>query len=551
MQEIRTCCALGLLIVSTAGLSAAAEDPAWSRARRAAGTIVVQPHSGSIPYDGERFGPAAVPLERGHYMYGAEWMANARRESYVDPEVQEGWSLRRDVGVAGEPMTSRAPGRRLTFDGLNRATSAYEGRTGFPADATLSVSPTRILQATNIALRMTGRDGIELDRTPLNSFFGFDSNFVLFDPKVYFDRLSERFFLVALEHDDVNERSAIWLAVSKGDSPSALSAPDQFCTYRIRAKRAGSSADYPVIGINENWFAVGVNNFRFSNGFFRRAHVYVMPVAQITDNASSCPALGVKRFDPQRDAAGITAFTIHPAQHYSTNGLPGEPLFLVSSSAFVPATDYTLWRITTDAGGQPRLAKHVVSGDFAYFIPPGAPQKGGSVLDAGDTRITQAAFRDGKVWAAHATACGIGPLPNESCVRAVQFSLPATGPPSIAYSETFGRQNTFLFWPGIAINKDGDVAMAFHKSKSGTYLGTVFNGKRASANHFDVLRNLRIGTCPLDNFDPGLMANRTGDYVGLQTDPADNLSFWLAGEYPGNIAGVGCDWKTRIGKAKY
>jgi hypothetical protein len=93
--------------------------------------------------------------------------------------------------------------------------------------------------------------------------------------------------------------------------------------------------------------------------------------------------------------------------------------------------------------------------------------------------------------------------------------------------------------------------MAFHKSKAGSRLGMVFNGKRATAVHFDVMKNLRIGNCPLENFDSGLMAVRTGDYVGLQTDPADNLSFWLAGEYPGTVEGLGCDWKTRVGKAKY
>ena len=36
--------------------------------------------------------------------------------------------------------------------------------------------------------------------------------------------------------------------------------------------------------------------------------------------------------------------------------------------------------------------------------------------------VLQAAFRDGKLWTVHATACGIGDLPNESCIRAVEFT---------------------------------------------------------------------------------------------------------------------------------
>jgi hypothetical protein len=276
-----------------------------------------------------------------------------------------------------------------------------------------------------------------------------------------------------------------------------------------------------------------------------------MPIAQITNNATSCPALGLRRFPVNNDTDGLPAFTLQPAQHYTPSNLPGTPLFLVSSSALVPSNDYHLWRVTEGAGGSPMLSKQKLTGDFAYFIPPASPQRGGAGdLDSGDTRMTQTAFRDGRVWTAHATACGIGQLPNESCIRAVEFTPTASGA-SISFSETYGRNNNFLFWPGIAINSSGDVAVAFQRARANAFLGTAFNGKRANAASFDAVRNLKIGGCSLDNLDPSFELNRTGDYVGMQTDPLDDLSFWITGEHPGMLPGYGCNWKTRVGRASY
>ena len=50
---------------------------------------------------------------------------------------------------------------------------------------------------------------------------------------------------------------------------------------------------------------------------------------------------------------------------------------------------------------------------------------------------------------------------------------------------------------------------------------------------------LTQGTCPRS------LSNRTGDYIGAQTDPSDFRSFWFAGERATNIGGA-CQWETRI-----
>lgn len=553
MRRLDFLIALSCLVVASVPPAVAQEtEDGWSRPRRASGTVVVRPTEGSLPWDEGEWARAPVPISRDHYIFSPEWMAEVRSENYVSADVPEARAVGVEEAEERSPLVARAPGRLNHFDGLKLVTSTYLGSGSFPPDASVSAGPDKIIQVSNVAIRLTTRQGMELDRRPLNFFFGHEETDTLFDPKAYYDRLSGRFFIVALEQSRNPNKSGIWLAVSKGDDPTALTAPNQFCTYRINGKRGATWADYPGIGINETLFAISVNNFRFANGFFRKAHIYTMKVARIIDNANSCPSLGFKRFGVRLDSDGFPAFTLQPAQHYSTTSLPGDPLFLVSSSVFLPSRDYHVWRITTNEAGVSMISSHKATGDFSYHVPPAAPQKGnGGDLDAGDMRVTQAAFRDGKLWAVHGTACGVGPLPNESCVQAVQFTPSANGAP-VTFNETYGRQDQFLFWPGVAINQAGDVAVAFQRARSTKFLGVAYNGKRAAANSFDSIRNLRVGGCTLENFDEGIGLNRTGDYVGLQTDPADDLAFWIAGEYPGNQGGgAGCNWKTRVGRVKY
>ena len=115
-------------ITVASGLGAQENPPEQSRFRRANGTLVVKATAGSIPYDGEHYAPAAVPLVRDHYLWPAEWMADARAEAYVDAEVQDGFWLGSNVGTPDAPIMSRAPNTLVNFDGLNRSTAGFNGK---------------------------------------------------------------------------------------------------------------------------------------------------------------------------------------------------------------------------------------------------------------------------------------------------------------------------------------------------------------------------------------------------------------------------------------
>jgi hypothetical protein len=120
----------------------------------------------------------------------------------------------------------------------------------------------------------------------------------------------------------------------------------------------------------------------------------------------------------------------------------------------------------------------------------------------------------------------------------------------VGFQGTFGGgQNRFFWMPGVAVNQRSDVVLVFQQSSPGLFLGTAYTGKRGSASRLEPFRVLRPGACNISDLDDG-NRNRTGDYTGAHTDPVDNLTFWIAGEFSTLFQGR-CEWNTAIARVRY
>ncbi len=539
-------CALAVLLAAPAGGEAAA----WSGAQGPVftGTLVPCCDVPDAAMEAPAWAAVSQEMPR-HQFFDEATRRTLKADALFNPAVPAGV----DVGVAefGGLAVEAGPQPRAAnigtrFEGLD----ILDGGGWIPPDTIVAVSEAKVLEAVNVALRLSLRGGAAPLTQSFQEFFQQSPTAFLFDPKVYFDRLSGRFFVIILSVSDAPQQSFIHLAVSRGSNPDGLGA-DDWCKYKINALREGSWADYPGLGMNENWVAVSVNNFSFAgDGGFNSAFIHAIPKTALVNNTQSCPAVTLRGFRPATDAQGATAFTVQPAQHYTTNGLAGEPLFFVSAQLLLGgSSSYGVWRLSGE-GAAATLTKLNVSGAFEYAVPPTAPQLGGDDLDTGDTRITQAAFRDGSLWAVHGTACAIGEAPNESCVRAVEFT-PTDAGASIAFQQTFGSSDWYGFWPGIAINERGDVVAPFQRSRADRFLDTAYSGKLAAAAIFDPIRTFKLGSCTLFNDPLDTGVNRTGDFVGAQTDPLDDLGFYVAGEFTGPVSIFGCNWRTWVGRLSF
>lgn len=464
----------------------------------------------------------------------------------------------RGADVLGAPAGPEALSADVTtsFVGLDRPGAANNGFVFFPPDTIVAKSFTRVLEATNSAVRLFTTTGTVIGTSNLNAFFGVSTtNGRLFDPKVYFDRnaANRRFYVVALQKagtTDASGVSRIWLAISRSSDPASLAAAN-WCRYNINGKRnAGTSlsswADYPGLGIGADALVISVNQFTFTGNSFTFAIVRAYRKLVAANNATSCPTIPGFVFQPAGSTVGSgSVFTLQPVQHYvSPSSFTGttNPAYLLST-IWGTNNAYRVWQVR-NVGGTPTLRVVNVTGSFNYGVQPNAPQKGSAVLlDTGDNRMTQAAGRSNLLSGVHGTLCNIGGGATESCVRVVRIIVGQNSSGALTavlnQQRTFGGgAGVFYYWPGIAVNIVNQTAIAFHRSSSTSYLSSWWTMKDSASTLFESASPFTTGTCAQSS-------NRTGDYIGAQTDPSGVRSFWLAGERATTIAGS-CQWQTQI-----
>ena len=464
--------------------------------------------------------------------------------------------------------SARAPGILQSFAGIAQGEI---GLAAAPPDTTLAVGRDKVIEAVNLAVRLMDRKGNSLAEHSLHEHFGFapsgsSADAVITDPKLYYDAMSDRFFLIMLAIDfNLSTSSRAHLSVSRSGSPASLGEAD-WCNYAISTKQGNTWGDYPGLGMNERWLAFSTNNFPFS-GFSLQSRLYVADKVALADNAGQCPSAKFFKFNLGLNATAD--FNPQPVQHYEGTGLPGNPLYAVSTDVLGGKT-YTLFRIAgknNSRGSKPRLGRETLAANESYTIPPTATQKGGSrEVDTGDARVMQqAVYRHGRLWFTHATGCRVrGSSTNQSCVRVVRVDVGQTDA-TIDFEQTLGKKREHYWWPGVTVTPGGAVVVAFQRSGDTKMIGVSYAGiadgtraRFASRKGFDKVRSAVSGECTLQNEQRVLLANgtiairvRSGDYVGLAPDP-ETEDVWMAGEH-GKLAfgGLSCIWGTTITRVRY
>lgn len=470
-------------------------------------------------------------------------LAAAQEKALTDPNAEPP-----DVVISLAPRSgSAAPA--ISFSGLDYAAGGQKT----PPDVSIARSTDRVLEVVNAALRLFNTDGtIRVTRTTA-AFFGVPESPGTFDPKVFYDRNSQRFFLIVLEKVVNGDPQKLFLAVSRNANPTGLDAA-QWCRYSMEARTDVSTADkafadYPSLGVGRdvvmvttNQFVVGGLNQSKGNSLLR-----VFAKAPLVNNLTGvCPTLpNPAAFRPLALAnlLSANAQTLQPVQHYllpsATGGTSG---YLVSAKS-PPAKGYRVWRLRDGATASPRLEMTEVLGLRNYTKAPNATQPAGISLDTGDTRVLQAAGVGDSIWAVQTTGCQIGAGNNESCFRVVRFN---TSPTTSGFQAPIAEQATaglatdnFLWMPSIAVTNSGRIGLALHLGSATLQHGSAWLTRVSGSAAFSPLNILRSGTC-----SRGGSGFRSGDYSGAQTDP-DGTSLWLAGENFGTV-GSSCNWQTGI-----
>ncbi|MDG2424075.1 MAG: dockerin type I repeat-containing protein [Phycisphaerales bacterium] len=396
-----------------------------------------------------------------------------------------------------------------------------------PPDPSLAVGPNHVVVTVNMAVAFYDKEGNEqffanLDDTGDPGFFeDIGAGSFTFDPKCFYDPTIERFIILALEVYNDPDEGWMTIAISDDSDPNGT-----WYKYRTWAVITNDNdeywPDYPGLGFDDQAFYVTSNLFGFDGGFLG----------------------AIYRIFPKEDMLDGQPLTVTDVLDSSSASVQvAQCLDSRDSTLFVSRNNSTSIRLQTiqDPLGTPQLFTANVSVPNYNSPINDAPNLGGGELDTLDGRIMNAMWRDNGLWTAHAII-GTG---GNTRARWYNFDVngfPGGSTPSLIQSGNVDMgSGNFVFFPAIASNRFGDVAMVFAKSNAQEYASIQATGRRSTdiQGVMGNLTELAVGTAGSEG--------RWGDYFDITVDPVDDTSFWMVGEYVTTFEG-NVIWETWINK---
>jgi Ca2+-binding RTX toxin-like protein len=310
------------------------------------------------------------------------------------------------------------------------------------------------------------------------------------------------------------------LCVSTSSNPHTLTAFD-WHFYQIATTEGNLWSDYPGnLGYNHDALVDTFNMFDSTTGYFAHSEIDALSQSDLAAHGSS---VHYNQFD--LGGANYRPVTMHDA-------VAGGPMWFVQDSGFGGGgSSINLVRSDNILGSTAVQTFNV--GVATYYSPtdPLNPD-GTSILDSNhppDTRIFKAAEANNLIVACHNIQVNY----NENDARWYEFNVSNINSPTLVDQGNVGfGANTYTMYPGIDINAAGDIAMSVDRSGTDTatdYLSVYVTGRTAAdgasaPGQMDTPVLVRAG-------DSNDHQGRQGDFSGINVDPQDGTSFWIANEF--------------------
>ncbi|HEY3204476.1 MAG TPA: carboxypeptidase regulatory-like domain-containing protein [Thermoanaerobaculia bacterium] len=469
-----------------------------------------------------------------------------------------------------DPLIQRRPGAGLIPDPI----VSYDGIPDVdgvqPADTTLDVSPSQVLQWVNLSYFVTDKSGTTLGgpfegnsfwsglppENPCNNFNGGD---VL----VRWDQFASQWWVSQLAYPGGPDGFHQCVAVST--TSDALGTYFQYdFLYSLTDLN-----DYPKVGlwpipgsgaggaVINNGYYITVRNFANFADFTGMKIIALDRAAMLGGSPGTAQVFDVGELAPSLDG-------LLPADLRGTN-VPADGSLETYIGYGHPATDGSsspvihLFQTFTDFSNPLNsFLTQLPDIDIADFDPNlfnGAPQQGGgnletlpfamyrsdyrvftdhdSLLLLHDVNVSESGEQGGARW--HEVR-GINPL----------AAVPNGGGPTLYQEGTYGPDDGIYRWMGsIGQDASGNIALGFSASSDGSAAivdpSVHYTGRLST----DPLGEMAQGEGTFFDSTQPFGGFRWGDYSTIVTDPVDQCTFWYTTMY-----GAG-DWNTRIGSFKF
>lgn len=430
----------------------------------------------------------------------------------ISPDPPYNPQMAAENDITPKPPTERANSLRaggLLSVGRGVKTGYFPGPVDgrwAPPDNQMAVGPNYIVCCVNTTLAFYTKSGTKVFQQQFDGSSGFfngvaSTNFI-FDPKCFYDPISQRFFVLS---DDGASGSAngVVLAVSDDSNPNGT-----WYKYRFDTVYNGSWLDYPGFGFNKDAIVVTGNLFDGSGGGIEVLVIKKAPL--LTGGTSTATIFN----DP-------TTFTCQPTR--TTDGTL-DKIFGVASGGGNAIRMFAFTNLT----GTPVL-KSVDVPVPNYSRPIGPAHSLGNLIDALDGRQMTANYRFGRVVAAHTIGNG-----SVNAVRWYDFNMgtwPSSGAPSLKQSGTISQANTDIHMPAINMNVFEDIAVFYTRSSSSIVADLCVSSRKKTDALGQIGQPVKLFGSPNGGY-----GGRWGDYFANEIDPLDDSTFWGFGM---GIAGGG------------
>jgi hypothetical protein len=441
--------------------------------------------------------------------------------------------------AAGPLVASPAPAQTFLAqeDGPKIGTSVFIT----PPSPNGTVGFDKVFTNTNSNYRVHDKaTGAALSTVSIDDFWAASGGAGFYDPQIQFDPYNQRWIL-AVVSNAASVNSSIEVAVSQTSDPQG-----SYNLYRFNVAAIigslPSSADFPMLGFNKNWIAIGYNMFTNSTSAFVDGRILVLdyPAARagtlststVFQNFGSLNEHPVTTYSATENNLYVVRHISSGSATYRVETITGTPS---SPSVTTGAT-----KVRTGGGwAQPSgdiLPQQCVTGSpvATYQCPP-SPR----FLAAPDSQVrSNPVFRDGKIYYAQTIGLPAAGLTHTAAQWTVldasvaNFANFLDGGRVEDATATSANGGHWYAYPSITVNKNGDVLMGFSEFQSNDYVDAGYTFRLAS----DAAGTMRDPVTYKEGEDyyektAGGTSNRWGDYTHTVVDPSNDRDMWTIQEY--------------------
>ena len=474
---------------------------------------------------------------------------HTRPRPFLSPSPARSLAIRASLTTLVLGLTLPLPAALVVQIGQNFTGSTY-GIDSFdrPADGDGAIGPSHFVELINGRFSVYSKTSGARVQTLTDTGFWtgagltFPSGAFVSDPRVLFDKASQRWFASAIDVPTSFQNNRFLLAVSASADPTGVWKAVAF----IADPTTGLLADFPTLGLD-------------ADGVYLSGNLFPAAGAEIRPLLVAIPKADL--LAPVPSAANRTSFNtlsyatrgeiLQPVVNQDGTG-GGERVVAVSSLGydFAAHSDLILSTVLNAAGpGAATLTPSTTVPTPPYYVPINPPQPNPSAqLDDGDARIGAVAYRvNGLIYAVHAVEvnpAGGPPVTGSQRASLQWFKLDA-GTGALLQSGTITDGTLDLFFPSIAANTNGTVVIGCNGCNAASFVSSyaIVGETVGGVTTFGAPQLLQAGTASYNDPPPNSGGvSRWGDYSATSVDPLDANRFWTLQMVPTSAT----VWTTRI-----